>query len=103
MQQNIDTTKLNKKTKLFSTVHINGKPIELKGNVSAKYYVILYNTFKLVCQGKPLDSSNIARLIAYSSNEIKTLGSVIVLCNSAGQSHHLQAEYNCEFQGGTAF
>ena len=75
---------------IFSTVHINGKPVELKVDTGAKCNVMPADLFAQVRQHEKLQSSQGTKLVAYGGEEIHTAGIALLSCHSAGRTYTLQ-------------
>ena len=75
---------------IFSNVHINGKPVELKVDTGAKCNVMPADLFAQVRQHEKLQSSQGTKLVAYGGEEIHTAGIALLSCHSAGRTYTLQ-------------
>ena len=88
----VDTidSNVHEKNVAFATVHINGKPVEMKVDTGGQCNVLSYDAFKHVENGELIDRSIITNLVAYGGNLINTVGSVFLQCQLAGQQYSLQ-------------
>lgn len=73
----------------FTTVHINGKPVEMKVDTGGQCNVLSYDAFKHVENGKLIDCSVTTNLVTYGGSLINTMGSVSLQCQLAGQQYSL--------------
>ncbi|KAL7832506.1 hypothetical protein SRHO_G00295240 [Serrasalmus rhombeus] len=82
--------KANEKDEGFVTIHINGKPIEMKVDTGPKCNVMSLENLKRVTNGKQLlKHKTTANLVAYGGTTIKTDGMVTLPCCLKGQQHSL--------------
>ena len=88
---NINTvdTRLLHKNDIFTTVTINGKPVELKVDTGV-CNVMPADLFAKLRQNGKLQPSQGTKLVAHGGEEIQTAGSPTLSCNSAGKEHPLQ-------------
>lgn len=77
------------KSELYSTVHVHGKPGELKVDTRAKCNVMDLDTFQHLQKGEEVNVSNTTKLVAYGGNELHTLGTVTLPCSLASQTYNL--------------
>lgn len=82
-------TDLTQKSELYSTVHVYGKPVELKVDTGAKCNVMDFNTFQHLRKEEELNVLNTTKLIAYGGSELHTLGTVALPCCLARQTYDL--------------
>lgn len=87
----VDTINSNVQGKkvALTTVHINGKPVEMKDTTGGRCNVLSYDAFKHVENGELIDRSVTTNLVAYGGSLINTLGSVSLQCQLAGQQYSL--------------
>lgn len=89
---NIDTvdSRFLHRNDIFTTVHINGKPIELKVDTGAKCNVMPADLFAQLGRNGKLHPSQGTKLVAYGGGEIQTAGLATLSCHSAGEEYPLQ-------------
>ncbi len=74
----------------FVTIHINGKPTEIKGDTGAKCNVMSQETFKHVTDGEQCVKQNKAvNLVAYGGSRLQTTGRVTLPRFLKDQCHSL--------------
>ncbi|CAI5693955.1 unnamed protein product [Oreochromis niloticus] len=78
------------KNDIFTTVHINGKPLELKVDTGAKCNVMPADLFEQLRQDERLLPSQKTNLVAYGGEEIQTAGTATLSYHSAGKEYPLQ-------------
>lgn len=82
-------TNPTQKSKLYSTVRVHGKPVELKVDTGAKCNVMDLDTLQHLRKGEELNASNTTKLVPYGGNELHTLGTVTPPCSLASQTYNL--------------
>ena len=76
----VDSQAIKQRNEITCTININNKNIDMKVDTGAKCNVISQNVFQKIKRNECIDTKNSSPLIAYSGDEIPTLGQVHLPC-----------------------
>lgn len=84
---------------IFTTLTINGNPVEVKLDTGAKCNVLPLDTFQLIRRKETIDSSNTATLIAFGGSKIITVGTATMLADQHSIVFHVVDKAVCPILG----